>query len=106
MAEDINTGVVTGHLVEDGALSTTRSGLDILKFSVAFEKRRKDGDKFISETEYLDDLAIFGPRAKAIAGFFRKGLRITVAYKLDIERWEKDNLKHKRIVLDVVDVSF
>ena len=44
--KDLNSIMLTGHLVADPELRYTNNGFAVMKFSLAFNKSRKVGDEW------------------------------------------------------------
>jgi len=94
---NLNQVILAGRLTRDPELRHTQGGLSVCNFGVANNK--KIGDK---EVSCFVDVSAFGKQADAIAQYLKKGNRICVIGRLELEQWEKDGerkSKHK-IVCD------
>lgn len=96
---DINTCTVTGRLTRDPELRSTNSGTSVANTAVAVERYRKDQDNDVS---FLD-LTIWGNFAELVAKKARKGDTVTVAGRLQQERWENEAGEKRSKVVIVVD---
>ena len=93
---DLNTVAIIGNLVRDADLSYFSNGNAIVKFSIAVNRSRKDGDQWISEANYFD-VAYFGKPAEAVKPYMTKGKKIAVQGSLKQDRWEKDGQKFSKV---------
>ena len=50
---DINKVVMVGRLTRDAEQSYTQSGYALLKFGIAVNRRRKQGEQWIDEANFL-----------------------------------------------------
>jgi len=95
MAAGINRVILIGNLTRDAEQSYTQSGFAILKFSIAVNSTRKQGDQWIDEANYFD-ITVLGKRGEAIASYMTKGQKVGVDGQLRQDRWEDKNDGRKR----------
>lgn len=93
---DINHVVLVGRLTRDAGLKFTSSGLAICEFSLAINRRVKQGDNWVEEPHFFD-ITLFGKVAEAIAKYMLKGNQIAVEGELRLDRWEQDGQKRSKI---------
>lgn len=106
MAEDINRVILVGRLVRDAELSYTTSGYAVLKFSLAVNRRKKDGEQWIDEGHFFD-ASMFGKRGESIANYMTKGKQIALDGQLRQDRWTaQDGTKRSRVYIDAQSVQF
>lgn len=106
MAEDINKVIIIGNLTRDAELSYSQSGFALLKFSIAVNRRRKQGDQWVDETSFFD-VTMFGSRGEAIASYMTKGKKIAVDGQLQQDRWEaQDGTKRSKVVIIADNIQF
>lgn len=106
MAEDINRVILVGRLTRDGELSYTTSGYAILKFSLAVNRRRKQGEQWIEEGNFFD-VSLFGRRGESIANYMTKGKQVAVEGQLRQDRWEaQDGTKRSKVYIDATNIQF
>lgn len=101
----INMFVCSGNLVRDAELSRGQGGIDILRFTVAWNEPRKKAD---GEYEYVPsyfDCVMFGNRATKLAGYLTKGKKVVVAGKARQSRWERDGQKRSKVEFVINDVE-
>ena len=83
---DINTTVLVGRLTRDMELRYTGTGTAIGKFSVAVNRRRKQGEQWVDEANFFD-VELWGRQAEAIQQYMQKGKQIAVSGELRQNRW-------------------
>ena len=96
---NVNKVILAGNLTRDPELRTTANGLDIVKFGLATNEKRKDKE---DRTTFVDVTA-FGAKAVAINKFFKKGKPIFILGRLDFSSWEAaDGQKRSKlgVILD------
>ena len=88
----INELVICGHLTRDVEVTKTPSGTDILKFTLAVNEWRKNGDGYEEYTNFIPCVS-FG---SGIASYLKKGTKVTVEGSLHYSTWEgKDGKRSK-----------
>lgn len=93
---DINHVVLVGRLTRDAELRYTNSGLPICKFSLAINRRRKQGDQWIDEANFFD-ITLMGRSGEAIHQYLQKGKQVGVQGELRQDRWEQDGQRRSRV---------
>ena len=98
----INRVEISGNLVRDAEMRSSRSGMAVLKFSVAVNNRRKNSqtDEWEEVTSYVD-CTMFGRRAEALESRLLRGTKVFVAGRLKQDTWEADD-GSKRSKLEVI----
>lgn len=105
MAADINKVILVGRLTRDAEQSYTQSGFALLKFSLAVNRNKKQGDQWTEEASFFD-ITLFGRRGEALANYLTKGKQIAVEGQLKQDRWEaQDGSKRSKVVIDATDVQ-
>ena len=94
----MNTINIIGNLTREVELKFSQDGKAICNFSIAHNKFNKD-------TIFLNCSA-FGKTAEAIAKFTTKGSKVAISGSLDIDKWEKDGVKHERVKIIVNQIDF
>lgn len=77
--------VVTGNIGKQPELKETRNGKQMVKFSIASNSKRGDGEQ---ETTWVDCVA-FENTAEAIAGNLGKGMRVIASGPMALERYQR-----------------
>lgn len=93
---DINQAVLVGRLTRDAEVKVTQGGMQITKFALAVNRRRKQGDEWVDEAHFFD-CVIFGRMGEAISRYLTKGKQVGVAGQLTQDRWEQDGHKRSRV---------
>jgi len=93
---DINHVVLVGRLTRDAELKHTAGGLAVCKFSLAINRRRKNGDQWEDEVNYFD-VVLWGRQGEALNQYLTKGKPVGVEGELRQDRWEQDGQKRSRI---------
>ncbi len=97
---DINKVVLVGRLTRDAEQSYTQNGYALLKFSIAVNRRRKQGDQWVDEANFFD-VTSFGRQGEAIASYMTKGRQVAVEGQLRQDRWEaQDGSKRSKVYID------
>lgn len=104
MANDINTCTLTGRLTRDPEIKYTTGGLCIVDFSLASGYRKKSGDEWTDETNYID-CTHMGRGAEAVSKYLAKGKQIAITGELRQDRWEKDGQKRSKVKVQVRDLQ-
>lgn len=92
---NVNSVVVAGNLTRDIELRKAGNDFTIGSASIAVERRRKQGDEFVTETSFFD-VTIFGGSAEFAARKLRKGDLVTIQGRLEQQTWEDKNGGGKR----------
>jgi single-strand DNA-binding protein len=82
-----NELTITGNITSDPDLKILQSGVAIANFSLAWNRRYKDGDEWAEEPNFFD-VTCWRDLAENVTESFRKGDRVTVTGRLSQERWE------------------
>ncbi len=101
---DINVVMLVGRLTRDAELKYTQSGFAISKFSLAVNRRRKQGDQWVDEAHFFD-LSLLGRRAEALNQYLTKGTQVAIQGELRQNRWEQDGQSRSRVEITVNDIE-
>lgn len=97
----MNLFVIGGRLVADPILKKTSTGVPVLKFRIAHNRRHKDKE----QTSFFECEA-WDTGAELIAKHFKKGNSIYLEGFLRQDEWEKDGVKRSAVVLRVEHFDF
>ncbi|EED28786.1 single-stranded DNA-binding protein [Borreliella garinii] len=97
---DINSLVLSGRLTRDSELSYTESGMAVLRFSLANNRRMKKNDEWIDYPQYFD-CVIFSKRAESLNEYLKKGKQVVVSGSLKYESWQDKNTGDKRSKINI-----
>ena len=93
---DINIVVVVGRLTRDAELKYTAGGQAVCKFSIAVNRRRKDGDKWEDEPNFFD-VVLWGRQGETLTQYLVKGKSVGVSGELRQDRWQQDGQNRSKV---------
>ncbi|MDR1211590.1 MAG: single-stranded DNA-binding protein [Spirochaetaceae bacterium] len=93
---DINRALLSGRLTRDAELKYTAGGQAVCKFSVAVNRRRKNGDQWVDEPNFFD-VVLWGRQGEVLNQYLVKGKTVTVDGELRQDRWEQDGQNRSKI---------
>lgn len=91
---------MSGRLTRDSELSYTESGMAVLRFSIANNRRMKKNDEWIDYPQYFD-CVIFSKRAESLNDYLKKGKQVVVSGSLKYESWQDRNTGDKRSKVNI-----
>jgi len=98
---NLNQVALHGRLTRDSELKKTNSGFSILKFAIANNYSKKNGDKYEDEANFFD-CVLLGKRAEKLAQYLQKGKQVILGGELRQERWsDADGTKRSKVVIIV-----
>lgn len=105
--ENVNVVSISGNLTRDAEMIYANSGAAILKFSIAVNSRRKEGEEWKDVASFFD-LVMFGKRAEALSRFLTKGVMVFVEGKLEQQRWQdkESGANKSRVQIIVKEINF
>lgn len=87
-----NTAVtMIGNCSRDPEMRFTPSGASVCTFGFVFNKRKKDGDKWVDGDAQWFDVKCWGQLGENVAESIRKGDRVILHGELEYRAWETDN---------------
>ncbi|WP_439647454.1 single-stranded DNA-binding protein [Brucepastera parasyntrophica] len=95
MAE-VNHVILIGRLTRDSELKYTSGGMAVCKFSIAVNKRRKNGDQWVEEANFFD-IVLWGRAGESLNQYLVKGKQVAVEGELRQNRWEQDGQARSKI---------
>lgn len=94
--DDLNEVKVLGNLTNDPELRFTPSGAAVLNFSLATNRRYKQGETWSDEVTY-HNVVVWGTLAQGLATRAKKGTRVLVDGRLQTRSWDgQDGKKNYR----------
>lgn len=98
---DMNMVALMGRVTRDAELRTTASGKSLVRFSIAVNRTRKQGEQYISVPSFFT-LAHFGKAAESVFPYLKKGQLVTLEAHLEQRIWEQQGEKRSNteIVID------
>jgi single-strand DNA-binding protein len=95
-AADHNHVSIIGRLVRDGELKYTANGTAVLKFSIAVNRKKKDGDAWTDEASFFD-ITLWGRQAEGLDQYLQKGKQVAIAGELRQDRWQQDGQNRSKV---------
>ena len=100
----MNNICIIGRLTHDTELRNTASGIEVLNFSIAVDRKYKSGDDKV--TDFIDCHA-WRQTAVFIDRYFTKGKMIAVTGSLQTDNYtDKSGNKRKKVYINVENVDF
>ena len=100
---NFNKVILGGRLTAEPELRTTQSGLSVVSFSIAVNRKVKQGEE--QKAEFFNVVA-WRQTAEHISRYFHKGSSICIVGQLQNSSWEKDGQKHYRTDILADEVMF
>ncbi len=103
---NFNKVLLMGNLTRDPELRYTQSGLALVKFGLAVNRRRRNRDtKETTEETCFVDITGWGAQAETFNQYMRKGRPVFIEGRLQYSTWESKE-GQKRSKLEVVMENF
>jgi single-strand DNA-binding protein len=93
---DLNHVVLIGRLTRDAELKYTANGQAVCKFSLAVNRRRKNGDQWVDEPNFFD-VVLWGRQGESLNQYLVKGKLVGVDGELRQDRWEQDGQNRSKV---------
>lgn len=101
---NLNKVVLAGRLTADPELKQTQSGISVLSFSIAVNRRysgkNADGQQAQQQTDFIN-LVAWRQTAEFISRYFHKGSSICVTGSIQVRPWQ-DQQGQKRTSTEVI----
>lgn len=98
----MNKVILIGRLTKDPDLRYTPNGAAVCNFTVACDKRDKDGNK---DADFIDCVA-WNKSAENLAKYMSKGRQIAVEGRVDVSSYEKDGQRRWKTQIVCNSVEF
>ena len=93
---DINHVVLVGRLTREAELKYTATGQAVCKFSIAVNRRRKNGDQWEDEANFFD-VVVWGRQGESLHPYLVKGKMVGVDGELRQDRWQQDGQNRSKV---------
>jgi len=93
---DVNHVVLIGRLTRDAELKYTAGGQAVCKFSIAVNRRKKNGDQWEDEANFFD-IVLWGKQGESLQTYLVKGKMIGVDGELRQDRWQQDGQNRSKV---------
>ena len=91
---NINRVILSGHLTRDAVVKVFETG-SVIEFAVASNSGPKDKEV----TLFMD--CQYWVTSSAVAEYLVKGKKVAVEGRLKQDSWEKDGVKHTKLIIKV-----
>ena len=98
-----NKVIIGGRLTAEPELKTTQSGISVTSFSVAVNRKVKQGEE--QKADFYNVVA-WRQTAEFVSRYFHKGSSICIVGQLQNSSWEKDGQKHYKTEIIADEVMF
>jgi single-strand DNA-binding protein len=93
---DINHVILIGRLTRDAELKYTSGGQAVCKFSIAVNRRKKNGDSWEDEANFFD-IVVWGRQGESLHPYLVKGKMVGVDGELRQDRWQQDGQNRSKV---------
>jgi single-strand DNA-binding protein len=93
---DLNHVVLIGRLTRDAELKSIASGQSVCKFSIAVNRRRKNGDQWEDEPNFFD-IVVWGRQGESLHQYLVKGKMVAVDGELRQDRWQQEGQNRSKV---------
>ena len=93
---DLNHVVLIGRLTRDAELKSIASGQSVCKFSIAVNRRKKNGDQWEDEANFFD-IVVWGRQGESLHQYLVKGKMVAVDGELRQDRWQQEGQNRSKI---------
>ncbi|OGW14101.1 MAG: single-stranded DNA-binding protein [Nitrospirae bacterium GWA2_42_11] len=101
-----NKVILMGNLTKDPEIRYTPAGTAVANFSLAVNRRYKQGGEVKDEVSYLD-IVVFGKQADSCGQYLNKGDAVIIDGRLQQRRWEtEDGQKRNKVEIVANSVQF
>lgn len=98
---NINKVILMGNLTRDPEVRYTPNGKAVATFSLAINRKYRQGEELKEEVSYLD-IVVFGKPAEACGQYLNKGDSALIDGRLQQRRWDDKETGQKRSKVEVV----
>jgi len=93
---DLNHVVLIGRLTRDAELKSIASGQSVCKFSIAVNRKKKNGDQWEDEANFFD-IVVWGRQGESLHQYLVKGKMIAVDGELRQDRWQQEGQNRSKV---------
>ena len=102
MARSFNKVILVGNLTRDVELRHTNSSTAVTDVGLAVNDRRKTPQgEWVDEVTYVD-VTLWGRQAEVASEYLRKGSRVLIEGRLQLDQWQDKDTGQQRSKLKVV----
>lgn len=106
--QNTNLVIVVGNLTSDVELKHTTTEKPYFQFSIAVNSAQYNVDTktYEKKTDFINNLAVFGKRAVAIAPLMKKGAKLLIEGRLQPNSYEKNGSTINTLGIKVEKIEF
>ena len=104
MAQDIMRVIGIARLTRDAELKYLGSGTAVLKFSIAVNSRKKQGDEWVDEASFYD-CVLYGKGGESVNQYMTKGKQVAIDGRLHQARWESEGQTRSKVEIVIENVQ-
>ena len=104
MAQDIMRVIGIARLTRDAELKYLGSGTAVLKFSIAVNSRKKQGDEWVDEASFYD-CVLYGKGGESVNQYMTKGKQVAIDGRLHQARWESEGQTRSKVEIVIDNVQ-
>jgi single-strand DNA-binding protein len=93
---DLNHVTLIGRLTRDAELKYTANGQAVCKFSIAVNRRRRNGDQWEDEANFFD-IVLWGRQGESLNQYLIKGKMVGIDGELRQDRWQQDGQNRSKV---------
>jgi single-strand DNA-binding protein len=93
---DINRVILLGRLTRDAELKMLSNGQSVCKFSIAVNRRKRQGEQWVDEANFFD-IVLWGRQGETLSQYLVKGKQVAIDGELRQDRWEQDGQNRSKI---------
>jgi len=101
----LNSLLIEGNVAHEPELRGLATGSSVCRFWIANNRYYKAGEGFEHEVSYCIVQA-WGKLGELCVKECRKGRGVRVVGRIKQDRWEKDGVKHERVIINAEHVEF
>jgi len=100
----MSIAVIVGRLTRDSELKYTSGGSPIAKFSVATNHRKKEGDRWVDESDFWE-VELWGKQGESLNQYLTKGKLVAIEGQMRQDKWEQEGVKRLKVVVNAETVQ-
>ena len=104
MSVSFNKAIIAGNLTRDVELRYIPSGTAVADVSVAVNERRKQGEEYVDDVQFID-VTLWARNAEVASEYCQKGSAVLIEGRLVLDQWDAED-GSKRSKLKVVAQRF
>ena len=93
---DVNHVILIGRLTRDSEVKFTANGQAVCKFSIAVNRRKKNGDQWEDEPNFFD-IVVWGKQAESMHQYLVKSKMVAIDGELRQDRWQQDGQNRSKV---------